>query len=728
VATDNELIDANPELESSLRRGGVDTREGKKRQKDRSYKIINQTAKIPVASTHGKLWQSRRDQAKTKREQSNEGARWDEAIRYYNHDQIINRSEEVGVGTKEDANRRRASETENLVFSNTSSLVPAIYAKNPQVEMTASDPSREDQARIAERLVNRLLAMRAAPGVNIKPHARRSVVSTTLTNVAYIEVGYTKRENSSVRALDDLRVLSERLVKAKTSKEVERIEGEIEALEMSFDLLRPPGPWAKFRKPTDVLRDVHAESEDLSDDRWIMIRDYMLTAPLHAKFSVLNADKETHSSLYQPSHVIMGSKGGEGKNSAEVEIDNYTLRELQDSSTASDYGYDSDESFARACMTQVWYVWDKITRRVYLFNDKDWSWPIWVWNDPYNLEGFFPVEVLTFYTHPSEGFGIGEVTYYLDQQDALNDMNSEFREARREAKSCIAYDRNKVDPVEAERFLTRDGNRAIGIDVPEGMALKDFIESLVPPSMRYTELFDKRPILEAVGRISSVNAILQGVEFRTNTTNKAIESYHSSNQTRLDEKIDAVEEFLGGIGWKIAQMCLQFMSVEQVTELLGPDDGAKWQPMTHEELRRSFRGMRTVGGSTQKPSSLQKKQQAIQIGQVLGQFTSATPLAIVFALKMLEEAFDEFIITAEEWQMLWQSVMQAISGQGQEGAPVEGEGAPGNGIDPEQQRIIEQLPPEAKQALTRAVQQGVPLDEALQRIVQTIQPGSASVQ
>ena len=77
--------------------------------------------------------------------------------------------------------------------------------------------------------------------------------------------------------------------------------------------------------------------------------------------------------------------------------------------------------------------------------------------------------------------------------------------------------------------------------------------------MNFIQLFDKQPILEAIDRVSSVQPVMRGVEFKTNTTNQAINQYNSVQQTRTDEKIDAVEDFIGQIAWALAQMCLQFM-------------------------------------------------------------------------------------------------------------------------------------------------------------------------
>jgi hypothetical protein len=54
--------------------------------------------------------------------------------------------------------------------------------------------------------------------------------------------------------------------------------------------------------------------------------------------------------------------------------------------------------------------------------------------------------------------------------------------------------------------------------------------------------------------------------------------------------------------------------------------------------------VRVEGGSTDKPTSTQKKQQALQLGQILGQFANAAPATVIVMLKMFENAFDEFQI------------------------------------------------------------------------------------
>ena len=54
---------------------------------------------------------------------------------------------------------------------------------------------------------------------------------------------------------------------------------------------------------------------------------------------------------------------------------------------------------------------------------------------------------LQFYTDPEEPIGKSEVTYYLDQQDAINQINSEFKMARQWARRNLFYDKTRVEHV-----------------------------------------------------------------------------------------------------------------------------------------------------------------------------------------------------------------------------------------------------------------------------------------
>ena len=70
-----------------------------------------------------------------------------------------------------------------------------------------------------------------------------------------------------------------------------------------------------------------------------------------------------------------------------------------------------------------------------------------------------------------------------------------------------------------------------------------------------------------------------------------------------------------------------------------------------------------VGGSTVKPTSDTKKQQALQISQILGQFAGASPYVSIIMLQVLERAFDEVVVTKEDISTIKMSIVQQLQAQ-----------------------------------------------------------------
>lgn len=698
------------------------------------YKVIGDSRR-PVSKNAGPLWRSRRDQALAKLQHSGKIANWEEAIRYYKNDQRVDRKGSPARTRATRISENGGGESENIVWAATSALVPAIYAKNPNAEVTSNyrddnnEGGRDDvlkaQATVGERLINTLSSMKGSPGINLKPKARKAVVMTTLTNISYLEVGYTKREQSTEEALKDLDRIAAELAEAKDQKDIERLEGELIALEERVDFLRPSGPWVKFRHPKDVLRDPDATEADLTDSKWIMYADYVATMYINAVYRRRTGPDEW-TSIYKPTHVI-GASTNQG---IQDEINNFSL--LKENTDYRTYGYNDSETYNRAQRTKVWMVWDKITHRLMMFNDEDWTWPIWVWDDPYKLDTFFPLFPLEFYTDPETDIGNSEVMYYLDQQDAINENNAEKRKIRKRLMGTIFYNKNIIRDAHAiEAYINgTDTRAAVGVDATPDADLQKAFFAMLPPSAQFLQLLDNTPYHQAAERMSSVQPVMQGQQFKTNTTNEAIETYNSTQQTRLDEKIDAVEDTVGSVLWGILQLCLQFMTKEEVAAIIGDADAEKWTPMEPAEIRKNF-SVRVVGGSSQKPTSRAKKQEAVQMGQVLGQFAQGGGgAAILLILKVFERAFDELVITEEDWKFLQSAIMQNLANSNPQGSPQGGatpeQAAPtGGGAEQDPMmmlaELVNQLPPEAKQALGTALARGVPIEEALPRIIEMVQ-------
>jgi hypothetical protein len=730
------------------------------------YRVIGES-KIPVSKHRGPLWRSRYDQGKSA--MSKQLDAWNEAYRYYRHDHT-----RQGASNRHGDNDTTAgtpmqgefNSTENIVFANVSALVPMLFTKNPDAEFTVEDKEDEPRARIIEKLVNVLAAKKTSPGLNLKRKVKRNIVSTTLCNVGWFEVGYTLKQNSSEQALEEIQRLAGELEKAKSQKDIKETEGKLLALEDTIDMLTPSGPWCKVRRPDQIIVDPTATELDLSGAcNWVMIEDLMYTSLLRARYGRKKPDSDEWESVFSPTNVI---KAGVSPDQGERgQTDNFQLFSYSTSEYAK-YGYSDQKSFLAAQMTKVVYVWDKVTRRVELYNCNDWCYPLWVWDDPYHLDQFFSVVPMEFHTDPITMYAKGEVTYYLDQQDDINIINNEWAKVRKFAAGKLAYDKNSLkDTSLLEGIIngTMDTN-VIGLDLPEGKKIGDVLGPLLPPSAEAIKFFDKKPVLDAIDRLSGVASVQRGVEYKTNTTNRAIESYESQVQTRADEKMDAIEDSVGTILWLTAQMVIQFMPKEEVAGLLGDKFAEDWENFDPLTIRTKFTP-RVVGGSTLKPTSRAKKEQALQISQVIGQFTRATPIAAVVSLKVLAAAFDNVLVSKEDWELIYKGIMKEASAPAptdvqqqqmeqdgaQQGADrkqemvveamkargqaqgAQGGGGQGGGmpqiddiasIVQEVAGLIDGLPPEIKQSLGVQLARGKSVAEIATQMMQQMQSGAAA--
>lgn len=692
---------------------------------------IDEATKIVVSKHYGKLWEGRITASKSARKHHVDA--WDEAIRYYNNSQQEHREggREGRSNNRYFSKRRNQqwSETENIVYANVRAIIPALYAKNPQGEFTTPDDSYKPFVQAVEDLVNALAAMKNAPGINLKVHAKQAVLTTEICNIGWFEYGYTDRSQSLQAAQDDLLTLEKALSEAKDTAAIREIEGKLMALEETLAFVTPAGPFVRFRAPHDVVCDANAMLPDFSDAQWMAIAEVYPTDYLNARYGEKQEDG-TVKSIYHPTHVLMAADG------ADDDVKNFKLFDTD--AEASAYGYKDKSTLQKAYRTKCWRIWDKVTRRVFLYADNKWDWPVWVENDPYELPGFYPLEPLYFNTTPLGAYARSNVTYYLDQQDGINEIHDEFRRARQDVKENVLYD-SDFDRETIVQWLKGASPSAHGVKVPDGKSLKDMILPKPNSLLGALPLFDPMRLMQSVDRLSGVSDVLRNAQFKTNTTNKAIENYNSSTAMRLDEKIDAVEDALGNVLYGIGFLCARFMSQEDAATIIGAERAQAWQQLEPTQLRRVFK-CQAVGGSTQKPTSAAKKQQALEMARLLAQMIQFAPSVVLeTTMTLFNDAFDELTLPKD-----WATRIKDEASIALQKGRTDGGGAPPGNADagagggapsaqppstPGMEEItaaIDALPPQAKIALGNVLARGVPVAEAVPevlRAVSTTQPG-----
>lgn len=708
LPTDQQQTPATPadaSVNESIRQIGGQMPTEVAPQRTEVYKL-DPTTKVPVSKYEGNTWKGRRDAGRKAIAHLIDG--WEEAEYYYDNAQQNHRKQTAGnkAGTRNYGKDRRDSfsMTENIVYATVNAVIPNVYAKNPSIEVTMTDKSAEQVGIALKRLGNRLMEMRASPGINLKPKIRKCVLRTEVTNEAWVLVGWTKREDSADQAREDIARIGQELAKAEDQAEIERLEGELLALEQAIDLLDPPGPFVKTLRAVDVLTDVAAQEDDTTDTNWIMVCVMESTKYLNARYRVQKGDPKNNEfvSAYEASHVVDATAANQGQAAVQEQIDNFRLFDSGKDDPKS-YGYSDRESYERAKRTAVWYCFDKVKRRFYMYNEKDWTWPIWVFDDPYHFPDFFPLEKLQWHPSPTSPRTRGEVSHYLDQQDEINIVIDELNRARVSLRDKTIFNSRVLSTKDVEDILLNPNKKYQGVAVPDGHKLTDLIMGPPQPNLEFKHLWDKEPAKAAVNMISGLGDAMRGEQFKTNTTNQAISEYSSISNTRLDEKRDAVEDFIGAIMWKVLFLCLQFMDAKTFDELTGNEFQGAWKNMQPDEIRHTIQ-CRVEGGSTQKPTSAAKKQEALQVGQILGQFVQASPVALLLTIKVFQRAFDGFVVSSEEIGMIMQSIQQSMQQQQAETQNTQA-GTESAGDEQKEEAAVQEM-----------VAKGMPRAEAIKRV------------
>lgn len=690
---------------------------------------VDPTSKIAVSKHYGKLWDGRIKQAVAARKYHADA--WEEAVRYYNNAQQDHRNTEDGrSGNRYFGKRRNTqwSETENVVYANTSAIVPALYTKNPVVEITARNAAIQPQVQTLETLVNMLAGIEHAPGLHLKVHAKQWILSAELCNLGWMEYGYTERADSLGAVQAALAQLGKELEDAKDAKTIKEIEGRLMALEEQAAVASPSGPWVRFHPPQRVICGP-TTLPDFSDAPWRAIEEFYPTSYLNAKYGKKNEAGKVYS-LYEPTHVLC-AEVGDGLDNTDA---NFKL--FDTNVEAKQYGYETKEQLRKAEFTKCFRIWDKTTRRVYLYASNDMTWPIWVEADPYGLPDFYPQRALYFTIQPMGSHAHSNVSYYLDQQDALNEIHDEFRRARQDIKENILYDQ-RLGRDTVEKFLKGSSPNAQAVDVPENQKIGDLIYNKPNALLKAQPLFDVARPLQSIDRISGVSEVLRGAQFKTNTTNKAVESYQTSTTLRLDAKSDEIEDAIASVLYGVAFLCAQFMTAEEVASIIG-QEAAGWENHPSSVLRSALR-VQVAGGSTTKPTSEAKKQQAMDVARILSQFVQFAPgVVIETTLKLFEESFNELTLPKETFSRIREEAAVALrrgnsdagpaggGPAGGEGAPPSGGpvptgGPPGGDAAAQLAQAIDALPPEAKLALGQALARGAPVVEAVPMILRAAQ-------
>lgn len=676
---------------------------------------VYEGSRIAVSSSVGKAFKRRLDAAVKAYEHIN--LIWEECFKYYNNDQTRAQTTMRGIF-------KRGDGTENIVFSNLNIMLPAIYSKDPDITCSTTDEQDQPFCKALQALINALFKRR--DGINAKPRVKKAAGTALLTNAGIVKLTFTQKSDSREFAINEMRRITGELAKAKDQNAVDMLYGELEALEQNMEVLLPSGFSLGNVLPHNLVVDPYAEMPDGTDGTWMAERVFIATNSLTARYTRAEDGEEDSSRpgtrvlVYKPTHKAQFAPGAGGQRDDGLGVVMEALS--RDTNIPASHTEDERTAYINMYFTECWYVWDKLTRRVYLFQRDDWTWPLWVWDEEVRTTRFFPYYIISFVFSTGGTISAGETAYILDQQDEINDINRQKNKIRRSIFDYFYYNTDKCKADEVEKFVkglrgeTAGAQHVLGVAAGE-MKLSDVIESIAPPAAHYETLFDTKPILDSINRITNTSDALRGVQFKTNTNVASVQSYEQSMRLSVGSKVDVIEDTVADIAMTIAEIAVQQYDQPVVAGYIGDALASGWRMMDLDEFRATY-ALELVAGSMEKPNSVFKKKEATEVAQAIGQFAQAAPGATLrIMLRVLEQAFTEIVVKPEDWAALDQEIQANLARGNSTGAPgADTGGAP----QPSPEELVKQLPPEAKKKIAEMHQQGVPEPQIVEFIKQQL--------
>lgn len=633
VLADNGLIDE--ELIADTDEAG---------ENDPPYRLVGKSS-IPVSRNLGTKYKDQIDDALSAFDGQRQS--WDAAFKSYRacNDMGVKALDGAADGSRYFFDNNT---DENLTRENVKTLLRNTYTANPQIELTTIDTEDNDQIETLKATVNQLLQRPNSPGLNAKARIRRWVVHGHLTNFGVVKLDFQDKQGSRAEAYENLLVTQEKMAKAKDQTELEELYADLEQIEQELPTTREPGMVLTNPQPGMLIIDPDCTQTNLSDAKWtdeiVMLSD----AYIQRRF-LKKGEDGVWRRITDNKPLGSGFKSGHKNNSQDDDIRDKVANEILGTTT---------EAVATARSkhkTKCHIVWDRLTKQISLWVDGAWDYPLWVYQDDLKLSRFYPYFLLAFNEGLDSIVQEGESAQYRGQEDEVNKINKRMSLIRRLAFGQLIFNSKKVDKEEVKKIINHMKNSnefdAFGVDLDPELKIKDMFELFVPPDAGVQQLYDKSDLMRVIDRVSATPATQRGEQFKTNTTNKAVQAYQGVTASVQNELSDAIEDAMKDLVWAMLEILVSKYTKDQVIALVGKKLGEKFQNMTVDEFNQMF-SIDIAPGSTEKPSSAAKKQEAMQLAQAIGQVGQATPMTTLkIMFRMFKNTFN-LLFTKEDEEML----------------------------------------------------------------------------
>jgi hypothetical protein len=486
----------------------------------------------------------------------------------------------------------------NIAKSIVDVIVPSVTLQNPKFTVEAKRSHEEDQAVIAEKVLNYFWSTRGF---------RQPTAMAAMDGLVY-GLGWAKVRWETIEGPVEM-----------TESEVENeIAGRVAAVDLDpTDNFGDPeqealkmspykkgkvteGPIVDRVSPFDIYVDPYATC--MSDVRWIAHR-------IRRDLDEVHEDRAYKAG---PRKKVVAS--GRPANADERE--------------PHDFGADTN-------LATLWEFWDIAKSEWFLFAEGVDEPLIAPRGVPYTfLHPFVPYMN---YVVPDRFYPMGEIESIRGLQDELNLTRTQMAESR-----AFLVPRNMYHP---EAF-TPDGVEALETGRIGGMIpVKDgyeFDQAMAPLQAANipSQLFDMTQVIQGdIVQVTGVSEYSRGMAPKSQRTATEASLIQESQSSRAAMKLDGFERFVSEVGKRVLMMCQQFLTDETEVRITG-EQGSVWFDFTPDDIAGEF-DFGVVAGSTRPRNDMQTRQDWLQLMQVMGpMLVPGGPINVPAFLAKVLETFD----------------------------------------------------------------------------------------
>lgn len=486
----------------------------------------------------------------------------------------------------------------NLIGSSLATVLPAVYAKAPEIEVKPADKVAQNEFELSKNFATTLevaLNKMLVKDGKLKPRGKAVVRGAMTCTTGWIKVIYQRDKRTDPLVQNRINDVQDNIQRIESLLSQTEDEGECADYEAKLSELRQQTQALQKQLevqigegivsdhvPTEniLILDASIKSIDQADQASaIAHRVYMTASAFKDQFGI---NPPTTSTSFEADKKT--ERAGNGKEQA-----------------------DKDDRIV--C---VWEIWSKSDMTVYTVVQGAEQWvkppaqPAMLGERWYPL---FPLQLMR----------VDGILYPRSFVDQLVELQDEFNKRRTNA----AEHRRKNLPVRlinksssiTDADVSRINNRSIdtdviGIEADPNQPLQNALGSL--PEIPYNpQMYDTTDILQDFEMVSGTQDAARGFINKAKTLGEA-EIMQQNLSSRIGEAVDMIEDWLTEIATYSAQLLLQNVPAVVIKQKFGADAVWPAHDLSKKELFAMV-GISIRAGSTAKPNKMRERDQWIQL-------------------------------------------------------------------------------------------------------------------